>query len=164
MKKALMSFNMMMWIPRFIFLTIVLLSVIFMTQAFLRSESDTSYSRAEIFSQSLIYSPKGISYYSPLENRIYPGVIEPSRMDNIEKRIETNQKISAMLELQDLQGRSIKKTYYKEEDFSNNFPIAQTGLPGKGGVLKLEKELFVLYKDNNMKKGKLKQIILIPRR
>ncbi len=68
-----------------------------------------------------------------------------------------------MLELQDLQGNLIKKTYYKEQYFSNNFPLAQVGLPGKGGVFKLEKELFVLYKDKETKKGKLKMIILIPR-
>ncbi len=143
-KKGSMTFNMIMMIPKLIFLTIVLLSVVILVSLFMTMSPGVNYKESDLFTLELLYSPHGISYYDTDLNRVLPGVIDEQELmrDTTEERLhssfyfgEPNEHISARIRFLDKDYNIFKTIYYNQGEgktygFKFWEPLAQR--QGKG--------------------------------
>lgn len=152
-KKAIMALNMALWIPRIIFLVIVILSVVAFTITYASKEIDVWRSEAETIAQRIIYSPHGISYHDPLSNRLYPGIIDTTKMKTefLENAMfyggkeEDKKHIGASIIITNQNtGDKIAEADYHPKTARR---IEEKGFMGRGGVDAIEKELYVLVKE-----------------
>jgi len=156
------------WIPRLVFVIITALSIYILTSIFIQTEISVLNTDAELLSDRLLYSSYGISYYDPLSNRIYPGIIDISKLKDtsiLEKAIFYGDKstyLGAKITLTDNQGNIIGESIYNNNAYRR---IAEKGLKGKGGVELKEKEIYVLARDDkgNLKNTNLKISTVISR-
>lgn len=163
-KKALFTFNMAYMVIRLIFLVIVLFSVIMLVGMFLKINADTFYVEADLFAQSLIYSPHGISYYNPLLYKIQPGIIDKTEFTSgiTESRINNhsfyygkkNKHLAVKITLQDTEGNINDTIYYnKGEGKAHGYkfwdPIAKAEIEGEGAARYLPKTIPVLIRENS---------------
>jgi hypothetical protein len=161
MKKGLISFNMLMWIPRIIFMVIVVLSIILLIASYFRLELVISKAESELFVQRLLYSPHGISFYDPYSNRVYPGIIDLDNLELINQSIFYGEQkhIGAKLIVKDLGNNILAENIY------NNIVYRRIAQEGRGGVDVLRKSLFVLVKNESGQiPGTLAmEVVLIPK-
>ncbi|MBW2966386.1 hypothetical protein KY342_04755 [Candidatus Woesearchaeota archaeon] len=152
MKKGLISFNMMMWIPRIIFMVIVVTSIIILISVHYRIELDVSGAESELFVQRLLYSPHGICFYDALSNRMYPGIVDLNNLDLINKSIfyGENKHIGAKLTFTDINGNNLAEKIY------NDIVYRRIAQERKGGVDVFRGSRYVLIqKDSKQIPGKL---------
>jgi len=160
-KKGLLSFNMLMWIPRIIFMVIVVFSILLLIGSYFKIEIVISEAESELFAQRLLYSPHGISYYDPLSNRVYPGVIDLNNLGLLNKSVfyGEQKQIGAKLNITDLNGKLLAENIYNDVVYRR---IAQEG---KGGVDVLRKSLYIIVKNESKQiPGILSmEVVLIPK-
>ena len=161
MKKALLSFNMLMWIPRIIFMTIVIFSILLMVGSYFRFEIAISGAESELFVQRLLNSPHGISYYDPLSNRVYPGIIDLDNFDLLNKSVfyGEQKQVGAKLIVKDLGNKVLSERIY------NNIVYRRLAQEGKGGVDVFRKSLYILVRNESGQiPGMLNlEVVLIPK-
>lgn len=166
-RQGTLAFWLVSFIPRIIFLIMVLGSIMIVLSRFQRSTIETELAEAEVFLAALLHSPNGLSAYDPLTGRWLPGIVDPAKLEagrlEAAYAYEPNDMIAARLELFDLKGQLIKSAFYNEGRWRRWEPIK--GIPGRGGVSNFTKELYVLYIDSasgQRKPGWLRSEVLIP--
>ncbi len=150
--KALMSFNMLMWIPRIIFMVIVLFSVIFLATWYAWQEIHSWQAESGLITQRMLYSINGISYHDPLSSRLYPGIIDLSKFQNNQIPIldssiyygPENKHLGAKITIKDMQDNILREGIYNNDIYSR---IVQEGRTGAGGIDVSRKKIYVLAKD-----------------
>lgn len=161
MKKALISFNLLMWIPRIIFMVIVIFSIMLLVGSYFKVEIIVSEAESELFIQRLLHSPHGISYFDPLSNRVYPGIINLDNLDLLNKSIfyGEQKQIGAKLTIEDLDENLLAEHIY------NNIVYRRIAQEGKGGADVMRKSMYVLVKeDSEQIPGILRmEVVLIPK-
>jgi len=160
-KKAQMIFN--TYIMIFFRITIVLLVAISMklfVYAFIDNSTDTDRVESEIFMQSLLNSPNGISYD---DNRIYPGLIDIKQFKeaDLDKAFfyEKNRFLAAKIELLDFEGNMIEEKIYNEAYYQIWYPMAITGGKGSASILQKIHPVQIISKGP----GFIRSTILIPK-
>ncbi|MBD3355096.1 hypothetical protein GF361_03875 [Candidatus Woesearchaeota archaeon] len=149
-KKA-QAFSMIWWIPRIIFLVIVISSVVFLTTMYLNTEKETWKTESELFIHRLIHSPNGISYYDPLTNRVYPGIIDLNNirdLNTINRSIfygENNKHIGANISIYNQNNILLAQGIYNNQVYRR---IQEKGILGIGGIDSKQKKLYILIKDH----------------
>ncbi len=149
-KKAIISFNVMNFIPKIIFLVVVVLSIVFIVKSFVVTDIDIRSAEAYVLINRIIYSPYGIAYYDKSIDRVYPGIIDLANFNTqrLEKAIVPVEHIAAKLSLVN-QG---KRIFYNEGTYNNLYSMLNV----EGGSKEITNELYVLVKDGD----KLKSDIL----
>jgi len=165
-KKA-QAFSMVWWIPRIIFLVIVLSSVIFLTTMYINTEKETWKTESELFIHRLIYSPNGISYYDPLTNRVYPGIIDLKKIKNTEIINRSlfygkdNKHIGANISVYDKNDNLLAQGIYNEKVSKR---IQEKGFLGVGGIDSKQKKYYILIKNKeNYIPANMKITVVVPR-
>lgn len=89
-KKGLAAHDMIMFIPKFIFLILVMICVIFLVKIFIVNNIDVRYAESMLIVERVTNSPTGITYYDEELMRPHPGVIDLKKFsnENIGKVIE----------------------------------------------------------------------------
>lgn len=83
MNKSATSFNMIYMIPRLMFLVIVVLTIVFMLNGFRDvSYQDAIYAEQQMFTEWILYSSNGVSYFDTSLNSVLPGVINKEDIDS----------------------------------------------------------------------------------
>jgi hypothetical protein len=167
-KRGMISLNMIVWIPRIIFLAIVILAVSFMIMVNIKTEIYTTRTEAELFFYNLVYAPHGISYHDPLNNQLYPGIIDLTNIKDdkiitLENSFKIERKLAAEIKIENLDtGEKIDAKYDPFERFTKWMVLE--GIGGPGGVEVVRKELYVLLREQSkINKGLLKITIVFPR-
>jgi hypothetical protein len=168
MKKALISFNVAMWIPRIIFLTIVILSVVLLTIAYANKNIQTWQVESEIIAQRILFAPDGLAYHDPLSNRVYPGIIDVEKLNTtiLEESIfygKENKHIGAKITLINKgTNQTIAETIYNNIVYQR---IAERGFLGRGGVDVKEKQFYYVLAKNKEKltPATAKITVVVPR-
>ena len=65
-----------MWVPRILFLVVVMFTVMILIRSYVATTIDTSELEANIFISRILYSPNSISYFDSDIGRTYQGVID----------------------------------------------------------------------------------------
>lgn len=79
---ATISYEMLMWIPRFVYLVIVILAASGLILGFVVNRVDVGAIESHILMHRLQYSREGIAAYDSYTGRVYPGIVDKSRLTN----------------------------------------------------------------------------------
>ena len=172
-KKAITTFEMVIWMPRIVFIVIIMFAVMVLIRSFVTTTVDVSELQANVFAYRVIYSPNSISYYDKDMQRAYPGVIDFDKFKSqeAEKFLENsinygqkNKEIAARLLLKDLSDNNDISVFYNEDFFKEQEKLAYSGFTeGPGGARLYVKKYEVLISKNGiMSNGKLTMEIVVP--
>ena len=174
-KARTISGHVILWIPKFIFLIIAFLSVIFLIRLLVLVNVDATEAEARVMANRIYYSPNAISFYDSQLGRAYPGIIDFEKFkklqtpgaNELDSRVltygESNSLIAAKLELKNLETNSDEMVFYNKENYDFWEPrILSTVTGGSGSVKSYEEQRFVLLKiGENLQKGMLKIKIIV---
>ncbi len=168
-KRGVSNFEMLMWIPRIIFIVFIMFVIIFLVRTYVATVIDTSAIKANLFSNRVIYSANGISYYDESIKRTYPGIIDPNKFssaDFLDKAIyygAKNREIGAKIVLKDLNEGKESVLFYNQPFFKEQKKLVDSGLTeGPGGARGYTKKYNVLIMMDSLDKGELTIDIVIP--
>ena len=157
MNKKAISFDMLQWMMRLLFLTVVIFSVVLLLNAYTTKKLDVKELQAEILINRLILSPDGISKYDYVSGRSIPLVIEDLSLqeskDKMEQKLmqtinyDKKNFIAAQMEIFENQEIILVTFYYDKATYENIAP--RTWMEGIGGALKYERIFPVIYKDKS---------------
>lgn len=167
-KKAQESFTIVQYIPRMIFLIIVLFSVVFLVRSYILENLDVKNTQAELFINRIYYSPNGISYYDTELKRAIPGIVDPKLItnENLDALMNFNDAnfIAGKITLFDVQSKAIASAVYNSQTYDRWKPISQQqGFTGAGAVTRFNRTIVVNFIDEGKEKeGMLKFEVLLP--
>lgn len=140
-KKGIFAYEAVMWIVRTLMLVFVLLSVMFVTSAFIIKKVDTRLVESYVLEGSMYYSPNAISLRDAETGRTYPGVVNRLNSGRLEQKFNYNEGedgpfITSRATIALTTGP--KEFFYLEEVFNDwNFLYLAGLTEGLGGVKKL---------------------------
>jgi len=167
-KKGIESFTMMQAIPRFLFLIVLLFSIIFLVRAFVVDNLNVQSIQAEVFVNKILYSPNSISHNDKELGILIPGLIDPSKIkdETLDNFMDYKDEsfIAGKVQLFDANNVEVKSAIYNKKTYERWLPLAQFGKKGIGGVKRIGKSVFVNYigSDKNILPGTLKFDVLLP--
>lgn len=161
-KNGFAGLDMVQWLIRLLFLTIVVFACVFLINLYIKNDINIAGVEMDLFYKRLIYSPNGIMYKDETLNRAYPGIIDLEKFkdgknitDSIINYGDSNNYVAAKVSLYYFNPEdTYSEFYYNEFGYKKWKPLL--GIEGKGGVRSQTKELPVLVYDNN----KYEQMIL----
>lgn len=154
MNKKAISFDMLQWLMRLLFLTVVIFSVVLLLNVYTTKKLDVKELQAEILINRLILSPDGISKFDYVSGRVIPLIIEDLSLqenkDKMEQKLMQTIKydkknfIAAKMEIFENQESVLATFYYDQSTYENIAP--RTWIEGIGGALSYERIFPVIYK------------------
>jgi hypothetical protein len=160
-RKGIISFNFITYIPRLVFLVVVLIACIILIRMFLMNKVDVKDVQAEVLITGLMYGKGGISYYDELTGRNYPEIIDISSVGDLELEnaynYPGNRLMTAKMTVLDRKGNELKVFYYNQEWYDKWQPLVK--LKGIGGVTHYERKMPVIYKESPEAQPKLGYIV-----
>ena len=174
-KRGAISEHLVLWIPKFIYLIIAFLSVIFLLRLLIVNNIDTSGAEAIVLANRIFYSPNVISYSDADTGRAYPGIVDfekYKKLQNVDaNEIDTktiaygqgNNLIAAKLTLQNFETNAQDVVFYNKENYEFWEPrILSTVVGGSGSVNSITEQRYVLIKNaDKMEKGTLKMQVIV---
>jgi hypothetical protein len=148
-------------------LVIVLVSTVALTSNYAKSKLEVSNAEAELIIQRLLYSSHGIAYHDPLSNRVYPGIIDTTKLENsfLEKTFfygKENKHLGAQIMITEPKtDKKIASVIYNGKVYTR---IAEEGAKGAGGVDVKRKEISVLVKEKEKLVPAIAKITLVTSR
>lgn len=173
-KSRTISDHLILWIPKFIFITIAFLSVVFLVRLLVYNNLDTSPTEARVLTNRIFYSPNAISYLDDQLGRSYPGIIDlekftklqvsPNGLDTkILAYTNDNGVIAAKLTLKLIDSNAGYDVFYNKENYEFWEPrILSTVTGGSGSVKSVVEQRYVLVKTGNQfQKGILMMHVIV---
>ncbi|MFH2028191.1 MAG: hypothetical protein ABIJ08_03565 [Nanoarchaeota archaeon] len=164
-KKAILAFDIMMWVIKLIILVTGATVVVFVIYMLVVNDVGVEHLRSQIFVERILSSPDCISYYNEDIDRVYPNIIDMAKFRNKEKLAEcidygSKKVIAAKITLDNLDtGANIGISYYNEDEFNKWLPFSFD----ERFYLRTTKERYVMIKEGDvMIKGRLDIEIVTP--
>ncbi len=126
-KGQTISYEMLMWIPRFVYLVIVILATSGLILGFIVTKVDVSDVESHILLHRLQFSHEGIARYDSYTGRVYPGLVDVGRLTSGNLKSSLGAKVDEMAArfvLSDFSDNELAKAYLNEEAYANWQPIA----------------------------------------
>ena len=179
-KKAVMTFDMIMYIPRMFFIIIVAALISYIIWSFIALTTNVKLQETHVLSNNIIYSTNGLAYQDHISHRTYPGVIDPKKFDvtpdtpnaleimfnHVDENDEPDNDFIAMkVILSDFNNPPTwnKMMYLHESNYNRWADIAVTGLKGAGGTKLINFTKYVLVKeDDKLERAKLTISFVMP--
>jgi hypothetical protein len=166
-KKGQISFNGVLYVTRFIFLIVVIISFILLIRHFVVQNLNVQTIQSEVFANRVLYSQDGILYHDDELNRDVPGMIDNKKLtnDTLNNMMNYTDKsfIAAEINLFDINNNKLVTARYNEKTYANWVPIAKTKLEGAGGIKLIKKTQLVNYiSEDKIYLGILEFTVLLP--
>lgn len=166
MNKRGISYQMILWIPRMVFLIIVFVVTFGLIFAFTTTTVSVSDAESHVLLHRLHFSPEGISKTDADTGRVYAGVVDASRIsaDRLETAIDIKKDAVAIRLVKSNTDDSAEVVAYLHEDTYRNWqPIAiavDEGSIKKGAGRKFPyKESRYVYAETP---AKLETVVIMP--
>lgn len=169
MKKGFAGVDMIQWMLRLIFLTVVVFSCVLLIRMYIKSDVNIFEAETDLFYKRVLYSPDGIMYKDYKINRAYPGIIDLERFrdgTNITEDMivygAPNNYIAAKFTLRERKRQELQpyEFYYNKNGYTRWKPFADLGIEGIGGADSIKKEILVLVYEKKEEGGTLENDIL----
>lgn len=157
-KKSTVSLEMTLWIPRLIFLVVVIFSIYLLIKLFITNKIDTFDVETSLFANSILFS-KSLNFFDGDTNRINIGTIDLQKFEseNTWQKLESeigysnDKKIAARISLKNLDnGMNYNDVFYRKDFYEQKKVIADAGFTkGPGGAKSSTKNFYVLIKDKD---------------
>jgi hypothetical protein len=151
-KRGLIFEDMLVWLLRIIFLTVVVFCVVFLIRMLIVENVQVSEIEMDYFAKRVYLSKQGFAFYDDKIDRVYPGIIDyqkfaygQERLENAMYYGEKNQYIAAKVYLKNNKTEFI----YNERRYSRWKPLSNLNLIGIGGARSRTFEFPVIVKDND---------------
>lgn len=148
---------MLIMTPRFIFLAATIIIILVLISVFVVTNIKISGVELDIFNQRLLTSPNGLSYYDPLSNRVYPGIIDINNFNSEEllndRIIYKDPQIASKIILIDKSSNKQSTAYYNKNQFENWNPLTVAQGPGGADNSMLNMYVIIREKDGSFNKG-----------
>ena len=160
-KKATISGEVITFIPKIIFLIAVIFAFVLLVKVLLVTKVDVRQVEADILVNRILLSQNGISYYDESVKRLYPGVIDLKKFQEIGKgnpnTLDTgiitygsdNPIISAKITLKQASKEDIS-IFYNKDRFDKWEPRALPGIKGAGAFNSFKDKKYVLVKEGDV--------------
>jgi len=164
-KRGQISEEVMLFIPRIIFLVAVLFAVVLLVKVFLITNIDVKQVEANVLVNRILYSKGGLAYYDENIKRLYPGTVDlrkfmefgssnPNLLDNVAISYGfDNPVIAAKITLKnfpsyEMQNWNNLALFYNKGRFDKWAPRAlPTVKGGAGSITAFEWKKYVIVKD-----------------
>lgn len=160
-KKAVISGEMIMIIPKMIFLIAVMFAFIILIKVLIITKMDVRSTEAVILTNKILFTPEGILYFDKDTGRVYPGIIDldkfrelsegnPNSLDDVLMSYGSgNPIISAKITLE-MEAENVV-AYYNKEKFDRWEPRALPDIKGGPGSVKSFRKLrYVLVEEGGV--------------
>ena len=171
-KRAMTTFEMLMYIPRLFFIVALMIFVAYIVKFYASSTTDTSELEATLFANRILYSRNSISVFDYQNDRVHPNIIDASALDKqeSEKFLENSilytdkKEIAAKIILKNIDDNSVTTVFYNKDFYNNEATIANSGFTGGPGGAKIYVKNFdvLLIKNSNTHNGILTLSIVVP--
>jgi hypothetical protein len=161
-KRALISGEVIMTIPRILFLIAILFAFVILVKMLIITEVDSRQVESNILINRILFSKDGIAYYDVSLGRSYPGIIDLKKFEEISKSnpniLDTeiisygsdNPIITAEITLK-AENKEDIVVYYNKDRFDKWEPRVLPAIEGGAGSFKAFKEQrYVLVKDGEI--------------
>ena len=169
------SDHLILWIPKFLYLAVAFLSVIFLLKLLIITNVDTSEAEAKLLTNRIYYSPNLISLLDLEIGRAYPGIIDLEKYRQLQNSdinkldAETitygqeNRLIAAKLSLINMDINTEEIVFYNKENYEFWEPrLLSTVTGGSGSAKSFVEQRYVLIKTGDtFQKGKLKMQVIV---
>jgi hypothetical protein len=148
MNKKAIAENITLWIPRMIFLAIVVVTIVFFTRFVIAIYSETADAEANVYMNKILYEKNGIIRNA--SGRPYPGVIDLTRFSelylNKSMKLEGDEGPCAKLTLVKIETGDVQTIYWHKRWYERLRPRA--AFRGIGSPLSKEQQILVSIYDN----------------
>lgn len=160
-RKGGISEEIILFIPKILFLTAALFAVVILVKVFIIGVIDVRQPESSILISRLIYSKDGLSYYDNDLKRVYPGVMDlkkfselsavnPNSLDTASLSYGSdNPIIAAKIILKQGTGNDITVFYNKQRYEKWEPRVLSTVQGGAGSVKLVEEKKYVLVKNGD---------------
>ncbi len=128
---ATISYEVLMWIPRFVYLVIVIIATSGLILGFIVNKVNVGEVESHILMHRLQFSREGITAYDSYTGRVYPGLVDKSKMTGeitTEKLADLlgagEKEMAARFVLSDFSDNELAKAYLNEKTYMDWQPIA----------------------------------------
>jgi len=137
LKRGMMSFNIVSWVLRILFVLAGLLAVVLLVRMYQIDSVDIKDIHAEIVKNRVLYAPSGVMHADMETGRSYPGLLDPARFNDsvLSGTINYGTKsrtLSAKLYYSDNQG--VLREAYTNKTWYRRWEPA-VGVAGPGGAV-----------------------------
>ena len=151
MARAQVGDYLLAFIPRVIFVIVVIFSIVVLTNAYIKTEVQTFAAETNLAVQRLIYS--GLAYEDAELGRSYPGVLDAEAIfsPTIEDRLSQSmhypdaRHLAAKIVVQDRDSKTLAE-FYLNRYWYERWSVL-TNFPGSGGSQSMKKRIYVLLHD-----------------
>src|SRR3989338_39383 len=167
------AIELLIWITRIIMTTVVIFTIVFLLQGYIRYDIDVFETETSIFANRVLFV-KALNYVDG-QGRLHSGVVDVAKYKgaDISKELEKeifyggdNRYIAAKISLENLDDVEEKynEVYYNQRLYNRDVEIYKAGLAsGACGVRGIVKSFYVLIKDGEKtQKGAMRIEILFP--
>ena len=160
-KKGFIGEEVIFFIPRILFITAVLFATVILIKVFIIGVVDIRNVESNILTTRLIYSKDGLSHYDDEIDRVYPGIIDLKKFNELSSSNPNafdsslinygadNPIISAKITLKQ-EGKDDIEVYYNKDRYDKWKPRVLASVRGGAGSVKaFNEQKYVLVKDGN---------------
>lgn len=170
-KKGEISGELILFIPRVIFLIAVLFAVVILMKTFLVTTIDVRKVESDVLVNRILYSKNGLSYYDKEIGRVYHGIIDLSKFNQFkENRVldtasinygKDNPIIAAKIILKQ-KGKNDLELFYNKDRYDKWEPRALSTVTGGAGSVKsfIVKKNVLIKDDEKLYQGLIEFQIL----
>jgi competence transcription factor ComK len=170
-KKSTISMEMILWVIRFMFLIVVVLSISFVVNYFITKNIDTFDLEATVFANNILLS-KNLAFYDEDTGRLYADIIDLEKFksassgENLESEINfgKNKKIGAKISLKSLNNTDYGNVFYRKDFYEEKKVIVDAGyMESLGGAKSFTERRYALIKNgDSIEKGVVTIEVIIP--
>jgi len=127
MKKKGQAYEMLIWIPRLIYLVIVIITISGIISAYIVTTVNVRDAESHILMHRLQFAPEGISYYDEEIGRVYTGILDDTKLADtyLESILDVPElQIAARFKKLDLVDETEKSAYINQITYDRWAPLA----------------------------------------
>lgn len=161
-KRGVISGEVVSWIPRIIFLIVVVFAVVLLVKILIITIIDARDTEANVLVNRFLFSKDGLSYYDDKIKRVYPGIIDFKKFESLSSNnpnsLDTegisygpdNPLIAAKITLKYVEPGLELTAYYNKDKYDKWSPrVLPTVTGGAGSVKAFTEKKFVLVKEGD---------------
>ncbi len=126
-KGQTISYEMMMWIPRLVYLVIVIIATSGLILGYVVTKVDVSEVESQILLHRLQFSQEGITLHDSYTGRVYPGLVDAGMLtdENLAAALDAKKnELAARFVLSGFLDKELAMAYLNKDAYENWQPIA----------------------------------------
>ncbi|MBI2664773.1 hypothetical protein HYX10_05545 [Candidatus Woesearchaeota archaeon] len=172
-KAQTVSFEMLMWIPRIVYLILIIIATTGIIYAYIATNVSVGAVESHILLHRLQHSPEGIAEFDAETKRVYPGFVDAAKLSesNLKAALNAeNREFAARFVISDLNDENKEVVYFDRQAYGVWAPVAafvgiqqaQNAETSGSGRKFAHSEARYTYISDSMQLSKLETVVITP--